>query len=85
MKQKISVTKGALVVPDQAVMADIKGYYVFKVVGNKVAQTYVKVGLRTGGNAQILSGLSLKDQIVVEGQQKLQDGSTITLTATTGK
>ncbi len=75
--QQISTIKDALVIPEQAMSADVKGYFVYKVVGNKVAQTYIQVGARLNGMAQISKGLQAKDVIVTAGQQKLQDGSTI--------
>lgn len=79
VKQQIAVQKGVTVVPDQAVLADVKGYYVFKVVGNKASQVYVKLGTRQDGQAQITDGLQAGDTVVTLGQQKLQDGSVITV------
>ena len=78
LKQQFDVKKDVLVVPDDSVMADVKGYYVFKVDDSSVSQVYVKLGERTSGYAQINSGLQEGDAIVVTGQQKLQDGSEIT-------
>jgi membrane fusion protein, multidrug efflux system len=81
VSQQVSVQKNAIVVPEQATLADVKGYYVFKVENNKAAQTYVKLGARVGGNVQVLSGLKLGDIIVVAGQQKLNDGSAVTISS----
>lgn len=77
VSQQISVTKNAPVVPEEAVLADVKGYYVYKVVEGKVVQTYIKVGVRVNNKAQILDGLKLGDVVVTAGQQKLQDGSVV--------
>ncbi|MCH9644673.1 MAG: efflux RND transporter periplasmic adaptor subunit [Gammaproteobacteria bacterium] len=80
-EQQIEVLKNAIVVPEQAILADVKGYYVYKVVGNKAAQVYIKVGTRLNGRAQVLSGLSVGDEIVTAGQQKLNDGSIISVSS----
>ncbi|AML49109.1 efflux transporter periplasmic adaptor subunit [Coxiella burnetii] len=77
VSQQISVAKNAPVIPEEAIQADVKGYYVYKVVGDKVGQTYIKVGTRVDNQAQVLSGLNIGDTIVVAGQQKLDDGSVI--------
>jgi len=72
--QEISIAKNALLIPDEAVQADVKGYYVYKIIGNKATQVYVTLGTRADNKVQILSGLSSKDKIVIAGQQKLTDG-----------
>src|SRR3989339_692852 len=77
--QEIGAAKNALVLPESAITADVKGYYVFKVIGNKVLQTYVNIGARSNGLVQILQGLKNGDEIVTAGQQKLEDGRFITV------
>lgn len=77
VSQQVSVAKNAPVIPEEAIQADVKGYYVYKVVSDKVGQTYIKVGTRVDNQAQVLSGLNIGDTIVVAGQQKLDDGSVI--------
>ena len=81
VNQEIGTKNNILVVPDQAVLADVKGYYVFQVVGNKVSQVYIKLGTRHGGEAQIKSGIKEGATIVILGQQKLQDGSQVNVLA----
>ena len=77
ISQQIGEIKNTILVPSAAISADIKGYFVFVVKGNKVVQTYIKTGMHSGTNTQVLKGLKVGDTIVVAGQQKLQDGSTI--------
>lgn len=77
VKQETSVAKNAMVLPEQAVQVDIKGYYVYLVKGDHVYQTYIKIGERRRDLVQILSGIKLGDSVVSEGQQKLNDGSLI--------
>jgi membrane fusion protein (multidrug efflux system) len=77
LSQQIGTIKNTIIIPAAAIVADIKGYFVYKVVGNKVVQNYITVGMRIDAKAQVLKGLTVGDTIVVAGQQKLQDGSTI--------
>lgn len=77
LSEELGTIKNAIIIPAAAITADIKGYYVFKVEGHKVAQTYVTTGMQVGARTQILNGLQVGDIIVIAGQQKLQDGSTI--------
>lgn len=79
ISQQIGTDKHALMIPEEAVSADIKGYYVFKVVKNQVAQTYVTTGTRLNGSVQITKGLKAGDRVVIAGMQKLQDGSHVTI------
>lgn len=83
ISQQVGEIKNAILIPSAAVSADIKGYFVFVVKGNKVVQTYIKTGMHSGTNTQVLQGLDVGETIVVAGQQKLQDGSTIEIQADT--
>ena len=85
VKQKIGTKKNVLVVPDQAVLADVKGYYVFQVIDGKASQVYVEIGDRHNGLAQIKKGIKAGATIVVLGQQKLQDGSSVTVLKASAK
>ena len=75
VKQLLAQQKGALVIPEEAVIASIKGYQVYRVVKHRAVLTTVTIGARKGGDVQILKGLRVGDIVVTEGQQKLRDGS----------
>jgi membrane fusion protein (multidrug efflux system) len=75
--QQIGISHDVMVVPEAAVLADVKGYYVFKVVKNQALQTYIDMGDRVEGVVEVLKGLKVGDVVVTAGQQKLQDGSAI--------
>ena len=79
LSEQLGLIKNAVIIPASAISADIKGYYVFKVEGTKVAQTYITTGMQVGAKTQVLNGLQVGDTIVIAGQQKLQDGSMITV------
>lgn len=69
---------GALLVPQRAV-TELQGTYQVAVVqgDNKVALLPVKVGERVGGMWIIESGVHRGDLVVVEGLQKVRDGSPV--------
>lgn len=75
--QQVGISKNVIVVPESAVSADVKGYYVFKIINDQVSQTYITIGNRVGDLVQVIKGLNVGDSIVTAGQQKLQDGSYI--------
>lgn len=54
-------------------------HYVF-VVGkdNQVQQIEVQLGQRISGSVEVLSGVKAGDEVVIEGTQKLRNGTTIT-------
>ena len=77
VSHKIGTKEGALVIPEQAVTTDVKGYFTYKIIGNKVAQTYIKTGSRVKGTVQIVKGLAAGDKVATARLSKLEDGSII--------
>ncbi|MCK4870834.1 MAG: efflux RND transporter periplasmic adaptor subunit [Gammaproteobacteria bacterium] len=75
--QSINVQKGALVIPEQAIIADVSGYTIFVIRDGKAHKTNIKLGARVAGMAQVLNGLQLGDLVVTAGQQKLSDNDTV--------
>ncbi len=69
---------GALLVPQRAV-TELQGTYQVAVVGgdNKVAIRPIKVGERVGTMWIIESGVRAGDLVIVEGLQKVRDGSPV--------
>ena len=74
IKQALGLQANAILVPAKSIMATLDGQQVYKVVNHKVYATPVLLGQRSENKVEILEGLSLKDVIVVSGQQKLHDG-----------
>jgi RND family efflux transporter MFP subunit len=81
-----SAAQNALVVPESALVSreDQKTVYV---VGsdNKVQQKVLKLGYVGEGFAEVLSGINEGDRIVLSGQNKLKDGSVISVPEEGGK
>jgi RND family efflux transporter MFP subunit len=72
------VRKGALLVPQRAV-TELQGSYQVAVVGNdnKVSIRPVKVGERVDSMWVLESGVKPGEAVIVEGVQKVRDGSTV--------
>jgi|SRR5579859_1452020 len=77
------VRKGALLVPQRAVN-ELQGSYQVAVVGsdNKVSIRSVKAGERVGTMWILESGVRLGELVIVEGLQKVRDGSTVRIKQT---
>ncbi|MBU1097025.1 MAG: efflux RND transporter periplasmic adaptor subunit [Bacteroidetes bacterium] len=74
---KINNTSG-LAVPSRAVLVDEQGRnFVFAVNQNKALRKYVKTGRLLKNGVEITGGLNDGEQIVITGQQKLVDNSSI--------
>jgi len=71
---------GALLVPQRAV-TELQGTYQVAVVGsdNKVSLLPIQVGERVGSLWIVQSGVQAGDRVIVEGLQKVRDGSPVRL------
>lgn len=73
-----STLQSALVVPTAAVQRGPDGAYVYVVAGNKTAQLEpVTTGQSHGDYTQVLKGLKLGDQAVVDGAYLLKPGARV--------
>jgi multidrug efflux system membrane fusion protein len=73
----LAVRKNAIVVPLAAIQRGTQGTYVFTVKGGKAAMQPVKVDLTQGNIALIASGVAVVDQVVVDGHERLQSGTSV--------
>lgn len=71
----------ALLVPEQAIVPRGDGRYVFRVAGGKAQLVKVEMGVRRPGEVEIVKGLEPGDTVVVDGQQRLQDGAAVSVPA----
>jgi RND family efflux transporter MFP subunit len=72
--------KGAMVIPQEAVN-ELQGSYQVAVVGddNKVSVRPVKMGERIGAMWEVTDGLKPGERVVVQGTQKVREGSPVTV------
>ncbi len=70
--------RNSLSIPDTSVMMEGEKAYVYKVSkDNVVNKTEIKVGLRSEGSIEVISGLNIGDIIVAEGLKKVYPRSKI--------
>jgi len=79
ISQIISEQRETIVIPEQAIIASLQGYSLFKVVAGKAQSIKVTVGERYNGMLEIKQGLEIGDVIVIAGQQKLDDGVAVNI------
>lgn len=84
---------GVVSLPESAVVPSLYGDYVFKIVTEPppegapedaqsrqvVRQTFVTVGRRSEGRVEVAGGLDAGDQVVVAGQNRIQNGATVAI------
>jgi membrane fusion protein, multidrug efflux system len=73
----LAMRKDAIVVPLAAIQRGTQGSYVFTVKAGKANMQSVKVDLTQGNIALIATGVSVGDQVVVDGQDRLQSGTPV--------
>jgi len=73
----LAVRKNAIVVPLAAIQRGTQGSYVYTVKDGKANMQSVNVDLTQGNIALIASGISAGDQVVVDGQERLQSGTPV--------
>ena len=73
----LDVRKNAIVVPLAAVQRGTQGSYVYTVKNGHANLQVVKVDLTQGNISLIASGVGAGDQVVVDGQDRLQSGSAV--------
>lgn len=67
----------ALMIPEQALVPDPAGAFVYRVVDGKAEKVNVKTGLRRDAQVEIVDGLKAGDVVVAAGQLKLRPGSAV--------
>jgi membrane fusion protein, multidrug efflux system len=64
----------AVLIPEQAVLAEGASTFVFKLQGRQAERRQVRLGQREAGAVEVLDGLAAGDMVVESGLQKLRDG-----------
>ena len=80
MSCKMMVLNGSgnqVLIPYKAVMEQLGEYFVFSVRDNKAEQVRVTLGARVASDVIVMKGLNEGDEIVVDGIQKIHNGSAV--------
>ena len=76
----LNENSGSLVlVPFRAVVEQMSEYFVYKVDSLKAKQIKISIGAKVGPNIIVRNGLNPGDAIVIDGVQRLRDGSFVSL------
>lgn len=67
-------TRNALIIPEQAVMTRGDNQYVFVAVDGQARRQTLKLGTRSPGRVEVVSGLTEEDAVVITGQDRLSSG-----------
>ena len=71
-------TRQILSVPTVSLISELSGFGVYEVdASNKVIEKYVVTGGAYNDNTAIISGITVGDQVIVEGQGKVQPGQQV--------
>jgi membrane fusion protein, multidrug efflux system len=66
-----------IVIPEEALTPEAEKQFVFVVADGKALRREVRIGGRRPGLVEVLAGLNPGDVVVVEGTQKIRDGSPV--------
>lgn len=69
--------KGAVVIPQKALVRRPEGLVVYKLHGHKVSEQLVKTGLETSELVEVLQGVAEGDKIILDGAAFLSDGTEV--------
>jgi multidrug efflux system membrane fusion protein len=78
----LEVRKGAIVIPSAAVQKGAQETYVYVIKDGAASYRPIQVDFSEGNDSIIRQGLQAGEQIVVDGEDKLQDGTKVVVHAT---
>jgi multidrug efflux pump subunit AcrA (membrane-fusion protein) len=67
----------SLQIPRSALVESMKNPYVYIVVNGKAAMRKITVGRELGSNIEVVDGLKAGDQVIVNGQINLAEGTVV--------
>ena len=70
----------ALLIPVEAVVTEKAGSFAFVVNEGKAKKTPIKAGFNDGVNAEVISGLTGSEAVILVGKMTLADGAAVTVT-----
>jgi multidrug efflux system membrane fusion protein len=74
----VDVKKDAIIVPSAAIQRSPQGAFVFVLNQDKtVAMRQIKTGVAQGGDTAVVEGLAVGEQVVVDGAERLREGSKV--------
>ncbi len=77
--QEVGNAKKVLVIPNSALVPTISGVEVYLINNGRATAKAIKIGQHISNKVVVKQGLKLGDQVVTAGQEKLKDGSQVTV------
>ena len=82
---EISSRQGALMVPEDAIVYDRDGTFVWRIVEGEAVRAPVELGIRQPGRVELREGVHAGDRVVSAGTHKLRPGSLVSDITTAGE
>jgi len=82
---EISSRKDALMVPEDAIVYDRDGTFVWRIVDGEAVRAPVELGIRQPGRVELREGVHSGDRVVSAGTHKLRPGSLVSDITTAGE
>ena len=77
-RMQLDTRKNAIIIPTAAVQSGSQGSFVYVISSDKTAHVKnIQIGLTQGNVSQVNSGVSAGDVVVIDGQDKLQEGTAV--------
>ena len=74
----VDVKKDAIIVPSAAIQKNPQGAFAYVLKPDKtVAMRPVRTGITQGGETSVIEGLAVGEQVVVDGAERLREGSKV--------
>ena len=74
----LDVKKDAIIVPSAAIQKNPQGAFVYVLKPDKtVSMKQIKTGISQGGETSVVEGLDAGEQVVVDGAERLREGSKV--------
>jgi membrane fusion protein (multidrug efflux system) len=73
----LSVEEKAIMIPNEAIVPDIRGLRVFLLKQGKAKPKPIEAGMRTASSLEIIKGLNIGDTVLVAGASLMKPGSKV--------
>jgi membrane fusion protein (multidrug efflux system) len=71
--------QGAILIPDDTLVPELSGEYVYVVEGGVAKRRAVEIGTRTDGMLEVVSGLKQGESVITDGRFQVRDGMSVTV------
>jgi len=69
--------RDAVIIPEEALVPEADKQFVFVIDGDVATKREVKIGRRTPGSVEIVTGIAAGERVVTEGTQSVRNGGRV--------